>query len=270
MLTLTASAESLAAGDRVFHTFPSTEAQIEALLDEAHGKRGLPRYAVLHPKTAYGENAARAFADALARRGATLVHSVAYDPKTADFRSVVKAIAPTGGGSVGYDALFIPDAYQRVALIASALAYQEVAVGRFRPHSSDTPVTLLGLNAWNNEELAARGGQYVLDSIFVDAFDVRAADPLTLSFVEAWTARSQGPPTVVEAVGYDTMLLVTAALERQGDATSAVRDATLPQSLTGIERFDAGRDVVRRWRLLTVTREGIAPLDPPAPTEPPP
>lgn len=270
MLTLTASAESLAAGDRVFHTFPSTESQVEALLDEAHGKRGLPRYAVLHPTTAYGENAARAFADSLARRGATLAHSVSYDPKTTDFRPVVAKIAPKSGAAVDFDALFIPDGYQRVALIASALAYQEVPVGRFRPRSGVPPVTLLGLNAWNNEELAARGGQYVLDSIFVDAFDSRAADPLTLSFVEAWTAKSQGAPTVVEAVGYDTMLLVTAALERPGDVATGLREASLAQSLTGIQRFDETRDVVRTWRLLTVTREGIGPLEPPAPAPLPP
>ena len=133
------------------------------------------------------------------------------------------------------------------------------------PVSGVPPVTLLGLNAWNNEELAARGGQYVLDSIFVDAFDSRAADPLTLSFVEAWTAKSQGAPTVVEAVGYDTMLLVTAALERPGDVATGLREASLAQSLTGIQRFDETRDVVRTWRLLTVTREGIGPLEPPTP-----
>ena len=44
------------------------------------------------------------------------------------------------------------------AMVASALAFEEFPVGKFRPKRDMTPVTLLGLNAWNNEELARRGG----------------------------------------------------------------------------------------------------------------
>lgn len=262
MVTLASSAESLLAGDRIFHTFPSTEAQIEALLREAQDNRRLTRFAVLHPKTSYGENAARAFAEAVQKRGGTVVRTVSYPADTADFRSIVKPLGKAAGATaVDYEALFIPDAYQRVALALSALAYAEVPIGRFRPKYTDTPIVPLGLNAWNNDELARRGGQYVEDSLFVDAFDVRAQDPTTLAFVEAWGERGAGPPSVVEATGYDTMLLVSAAIAAGGaDPGAALQSARLDTSLTGITGFETSRDAARTWHLLTVDRSGVVPV----------
>jgi ABC-type branched-subunit amino acid transport system substrate-binding protein len=268
MITLTSSAETLAVGDHVFHTFPSPEAQVAALVAEVRGHRVIARFAVLHPQTAYGENAARVFSQLVGEAGGAVVRTSSYPADTSDFRKVVGAVAkPPGATMVDYDALFVPDAYQRVVLLASALAYAEIPVGRFRPRSEDVPITLLGLAAWDNDELARRGGQYVEGCIFVDAFDPRAVEPLVQRFVAAWSEHGQGPPSVVEAVGYDTMLLAAVALSHPQGAAQGLREASLVESLTGISRFDEGREAERTWRLLTVARGGVAPLDgaPPPP-----
>lgn len=264
LLTLTSSLEPLAAGDQVFHTFPATENQIAALLTEARDTRNMTRFAILHPTTSYGENAAAAFTAMAQARGATVVRSKSYAPDTKDFRNVAQGIVPAGGAP-DFDALFIPDAYPRVALLASALAYQEIPVGAFRPDRDDVPIILLGLNAWHNDELAARGGKYVQDCLFVDAFDPRAADPAIAAFVDAWEAQGAGPPTVVEAVGYDTMLLAGAALAKGGPDLAAALAAAQPTgSVTGVVGFDETRDARRVWRMFTVTRDGVVPLAAPS------
>ena len=295
MITLTSSEDALAVGDQIFRAFPSTEQQIAALLTETADVRGLKRYAILHPKTAAGENAARAFTAAVTARGGSVTATQSYDPEAKDFRAPVKVLgkkdykARAGEYAqlrreaerakadpdkvvlpplIDYDAIFIPDSYQRVALIASALAFEEFPVGRFRPHQGDTALPLLGLNPWNNDELARRGGNYVLDSIFVDAFDVRAEDLPVDNFRSAWRERGKGDPTVVEAVAYDTARLLSAAVAAGGDPAAALFKVKMVDPVAGTVGFGPDRQIQRNWRLLTVTKEGIRPLQPPLPTEP--
>lgn len=290
MITLTSSEEVLAAGDQVYRAFPSTEQLVDALVDEAYDVRGLKRYAILAPTTPFGENVTRVFTAAVTSRGGTVNATVTYDPNAKDFRAPAKVLgkkdykARAGEFSrlrseaerkrqdpdkvvlpplIDYDAIFIPDSYQRVALIASALAFEEFPVGRFRAHAEDTPLPLLGLNAWNNDELARRGGNYVLDSIFVDAFDPHGTDAPTNRFVDAWRDRSQADPTVVEAAAYDTIRLVGAACALGGDHAAALAKVELPDPVSGAVKFGEDRQVVRKWELLTVTKEGIRPLSAP-------
>jgi ABC-type branched-subunit amino acid transport system substrate-binding protein len=287
MLTLSSSPELAAIGDVIFRPFPSTEEQIQALLDEVYDHRGMHSFAILNPKTAYGENAARAFTEAVQRRGGVIAQAIGYDPASTDFRATakllgrtdykaraaefasLKAQAASHGGdptkvvlppTVDFEGIFIPDSYQRVALVASALAFQEFPVGAFRPHAGDAPITLLGLNAWNNEDLARRGGNYVVGSIFVDAFDPHATDPATSRFVDRWRDRGAGDPSVVEAVGYDTMALVGLAVKAGGDPSTALLAAQMELGVAGTRRFAPDRHVERTWRLLTVTKAGIEPL----------
>ena len=295
MLTLTSSEEVLAAGDQVYRAFPSTEQLVEALLSETFDVRGMQRYAIVSPTTPFGENAARIFADAVVARGGSVPARTAYDPAQKDVRSTAKALGKKDykerGGEfarlrreaeakrqdpgkvvlpplIDYDAIFIPDSYQRVALLASALAFEEFPVGRFKAHREDHSLILLGLNAWNNDELARRGGTYVLDSIFVDAFDARADDAPTAAFLVAWRATGKGDPTVVEAAAYDTARLVAAAVAAGGDREKALAAVRLSDPVAGTLGFDDKRQLSRQWRLLTVTKAGVQPLGPPEPIEP--
>ena len=292
MVTLTSSEEVLAAGDQVFRAMPSTEQQVEALLLETFDTRAMKRYAILHPTTPFGENTARIFADAVAARGGTVTARQSYDPAAKDFRAPAKLLgkkdykARSGEFAqlrreaerarqdpdkvvlpplIDYDAIFIPDSYQRVALIASALAFEEFPVGRFKARRDETPIPLLGLSAWNNDELARRGGTYVQDSIFVDAFDARVDSAEVDGFLSAWKDLGKGEPTVVEAVGYDTARLLAQVVGTSGDRATALATLRLADPVAGTVGFTPARQMSRTWRMLTVTREGVKPLSPPEP-----
>ncbi len=295
MITLTSSEEVLVAGDQVYRAFPSTEQQVEALLEETYDTRAIKRYAILHPTTPFGENAARIFTDAVTARGGTVTVRQSYDPNASDFRAPVKLLGKKDYKAraseyarlkkdaekakqdpdkvvlppiIEYDAIFIPDNYQRVALIAAALAFEEFPVGRFKARREDTPIPLLGLSAWNNDELARRGGAYVQDSIFVDAFDPRVDDAPTDTFLDAWKEKGKGDATVVEAVAYDTTRLLAQIVATGGDRAAALGAARLTNPVAGTTGFGPDRQLGRAWRLLTVTREGVGPLQPPEPAEP--
>ncbi|MSP54320.1 MAG: hypothetical protein EXR69_01735 [Myxococcales bacterium] len=253
MITLTSSPDVVSAGDQVFRPTPSSEEQVHALLAETFGRRGMRRYAVLHPKTAYGENATHAFADEVTAGGGSVTATIAYEPTTTDFTSVAKQLK-----GKAFDAIFIPDGYKNVALAAAAVAYQEISVGAFQTPKGPPAVPLLGLGGWNNDDLVRRGGAYVQRGIFVDVFDVHSLDPVVAKFVEGWLGPS--PPGMLDAIGYDALLLAAAALGRGGDAAEALTAVELTNGVAGTIGFDEARGARRSWRLLTVTRAGIAPL----------
>lgn len=253
MITLTSSSDVVSAGDQVFRPTPGSEEQVHALLAETFTRRGIRRYAVLHPKTAYGENATHAFVDEVTAGGGSVTANIAYEPTTTDFTSVAKQL-----NGKAFDAIFIPDAYKNVALAAAAVAYQEISVGAFQTPEGPPAVPLLGLGGWNNDELVRRGGAYVQRGIFVDAFDVHSLDPVVAKFVEGW--RGAAPPSMLDAVGYDALLLAAGALGRGGDAAEALAAVEITNGVAGTLGFDEARGARRSWRLLTVTKTGIAPL----------
>jgi len=290
-VTLTSSEDALSVGDHVFRAFPSVDQQVEALLAEVMDVRKMTRFAVMYPTNAYSEGAARVFTQAVGARGGTVVYTQTYDPEAKDFRAPAKVlgrkdykaraaefaqlkrIAERAGGDpdkvvlpplIDYEAIFVPDTYQRAALVAAALAFEEFPVGKFRPRKEDRPLPLLGLNAWNNDDFPRRGGLYVQDSIFVDAYDAHADTGAANEFRTDWRALGKGDPSVIVAVGYDVGRLAAAAVAA-GSGIDGLRSARLETPVAGTHGFLDNRQADRSWTLLTVTRDGVGLLQPPAP-----
>jgi ABC-type branched-subunit amino acid transport system substrate-binding protein len=290
MLTFTSAEEVLGVGDQIFRPYPSVGDQVGVLLDELMGRRGWANFAVANPNTSFGIGAARAFTAQVEARGGHVTATTEYDAAAKDFRSVGKvlgkkdykarqsefwaaqsALKRAGGDPakatlrplIDYEAIFVPDGYQRAALLASALAFEEFPIGSFRPRQDDAPLGLVGLNAWNNPEWARRGGDYVRDSIFVDAFWVGDQNPVVRSFVSKWRDRGKGDPSVVEAVGWDSVEVAAAALVAEGPSVSANLLAVDVQAgVSGLHGFLADRTGRRDWILLTVGADGVVPLYP--------
>lgn len=268
MLGFSNSDDPLAAGDMIFRASPSTPEQVAALVDLSAGSRGILRYAVAHPSTAFGENAARAFRSAVEARGGHVILDVPYDPATKDYRGVASHLArrsgdhrydvagapkQAGGSRVDWDALFVPDAFGRVALLASALAAADVPIGNSRGSGDRMPVTLLGLSAWNSPEWPKRGGPYIKGCLFVDAWDPRSARPGVQRFASGYG----GEATVVEAGAYDAAQVLGLALAADGPVATALMATSLPDSATGVLGMGEGRALRRDFQILSVEGDQI-------------
>src|ERR1019366_637757 len=83
----------------------------------AHGH---DRFAVLAPRTAYGEVVVDAVRAAVAAEGATLVRVDYYDQAIADMAASVRRFAAEGSD---YDALVIPEGGTQVKALAPQLPY---------------------------------------------------------------------------------------------------------------------------------------------------
>ncbi|MCG6918470.1 MAG: penicillin-binding protein activator [Deltaproteobacteria bacterium] len=262
IITLTQKEGVSDIGNYVFRYFLSNEEQTRALVEYAVLGLDYKRFAILYPDDSYGNRLINLFWDELERLGAEVRGIEAYDPSQTDFADQIKKLVglyyprPEGGATdivggekareisstglrgeasedqegeeipiVDFDAIFIPDRYSQVGLIAPQLAYHDV-----------TGVKLLGTNLWNSPKLVEMAAPYLQDAVFVDGFFSGSGLPLTSQFVQSYEETFGGKPGYPEAQAYDTMRLLIEGL-RQPEVTSRpmLRDALLRiQSLPGV------------------------------------
>jgi ABC-type branched-subunit amino acid transport system substrate-binding protein len=140
-------------------------------------------------------------------------------------------------------------------------------------------VTLLGTNTWSSPkgrsglpELIERGGKFVTCSVYVDGFFVDSQRPATRRFVQNFREAYKDvdrEPGLLEAIGYDSALMVRQLIERQRPRTRAeMREALTHlknfEGATGRTSFNEKREAVKPLFLLSVDSRGVRELTPEA------
>ena len=138
---------------------------------------------------------------------------------------------------VDFDAIFIPDAPNKVGLIIPQLAFFDV-----------NEVTLMGTNLWNSKTLIAMGREYAQGAIIPDGFYADSEKPDTKEFVDEYQAAFGERPGFMEAIGFDTAKLVLELINRPDvRSRNDLRDELLRvadfRGATGVTSFDYNGDV---------------------------
>lgn len=297
LVTLSQAIDLSETGEWVFQTAMTPEHQIAGLLDELMGNQGLSKFAIMAPETPYGLAAKESFVEQVMKRGGTVTEIVTYDPAGKDYRADARALGKKNyedrknelyrlrkaaeergedpskvvlPPAQDFDAIFIPDSHGRVAMLASALAYEEFAIGTFSPGRGATPVPLVGLNGWHNESLVKGGGKYIEDCVFVDAFN--AEDPAVGAFVRTYQSQFGRTPSVVDATAWDTAKLVAVAVGTQAadrkEFRLALAGASLGTPASSGSSFAADGSVERDFYYFTISEGEMHLLgDDPGPVE---
>ncbi len=255
IITLTQAESVTKAGDYVFQNFFSPAEQVAALLGELMEKRGYRRLAILAPRTTYGQGFMKLFDAGVVARGGEIAHSMTYETTQTDFADYLKEMVRLPPGSyrgavkpqLDFQALFVPDNPERVALIAPQLAYLDIG-----------QLTLVGTNIWHSPKLLEMAGRSMEGCLFPDAFDPVSPAPVVTRFVADYRQALGREPTVVEAHGYDAALLVRRVLDspEAPRTRQAFRDAM--GSLRGVPgvcgdlSVDSDRRVSKPMNLFTV------------------
>ena len=245
------------AGDFVFRNSASTTSEVTTLVDYAMDKKKFKRFYVIYPETRKGGEYYRLFATAVQEKGGKIVLSKSYKPSQLTFVSELRGRGAVETGvventidleakGISYDAIFIPDSHWVVSSLMQMMAL-----------SGDQKPNLLGISRWNDPELPRRGGGYVEGALFVSSFFKSAPDPVVSSFVTKFAQAYGVEPTLLEALGYDTMRMITAAVtERGAFRRNTMRDALVRTSnfagVAGKTTFDDTGDANRRMWVLTV------------------
>jgi ABC-type branched-subunit amino acid transport system substrate-binding protein len=239
IITLTQKEGVSEIGNYVLRSFLSNEQQTRALVNYAVHSLDCRRFAILYPDDSYGTSLVHMFWDELDRLGAEVRGVEAYAPSQTDFADEIRKLVglyyqrpeiayqyeqevdgqvasdldDENGTNleeeilpiVDFDAIFIPDRYSQVGLIAPQLAYHDV-----------TGVRLLGTNLWNSPKLVEMAAPYLQQAVFVDGFFAASNLSPTRRFVQRYQAVFGDNPGYPEAQAYDTLRLLAAALRQPG------------------------------------------------------
>jgi ABC-type branched-subunit amino acid transport system substrate-binding protein len=323
LLTLTRSEDVTDIGPFVFRNMLTYSAQTQALVEWATKVMGYKSFAMLYPNTPYGVEMTNDFWDQVLAQGAAVRGAESYTSDQTTFTSQAKKLvgryyledrrdyfeevqevtkdvkdsyrrrkAVEKAKSkldpiVDFEALFIPDEWQRVGLVAPALAVEDIITNTCDPKEIENlkkttgkkdirTVTLLGGNGWNSPkngdgipQLVERGGKFVLCSVFVDGFYVDSSREATKRFVRLYSeAYKDSTPTLLDAVGYDSARMMRQLLDQQTASLdrASVRDGLAAiknfEGATGKTSFNQKREAEKPLFFLTIDPKGIREIQP--------
>jgi len=230
IVTLTQKEGITAEGEMVFRNFLTPSKEIQKILEKAVHDLGLQRFAILYPDNPYGHYFMNLFWDKVDEMGGMIRAVESYKPEETDFAVEIKKMVGLNyprpelveltlmqrksmeweneiGDKqyseeepepiVDFDAVFIPDNPQRVALIAPQFPFYNI----FDVH-------LLGTSLWQSSELIKMARDYVQGAIFPSGFFAKSESNGVREFVELYRKNFESEPGILAANGYDTIRFI--------------------------------------------------------------
>ncbi len=243
VLAFSTSAQLAGDGTYLLGFLPRQE--IERVTAFAHAK-GAAHFAVLAPKTPYGEVAVAALRGAVAAQGASLERIDFYDPAVPDPTPAVKAFAAAAQGA---DAVLLPEGGARLKALAPLLAYYNI---------DPEKVHFLGTGLWDEpglgNEVSLDGGWY-------------AAPPpaARADFEKRFRALYRQPPPRLATLAYDATALAAVLAHGGNGPDFSAAALTNPSGFVGIDgifRLLPDGLVQRGLAVLEVRRDGNVVIDP--------
>jgi len=266
LLTLTQKEGITEIGDYVFRNFLTAEMQVRTLVKYSVQNLGMMSFAVLYPDDEYGKKMMNLFWNEVKRWGGEVRGIEAYSVEQTDFSKEIKELAGLTDQEkktdddqlrpvLDFDALFIPDSWVRVSMIAPQLAFYDV-----------TGVQLLGTNAWNSPKLLERDSEYLEGAIFVDGFFRNSYYPVVREFIDLFYRSYGREPKDMEALTYDAARIMVDVLVRDDvEVRDDVRNGILQirdyRGITGKTSFVETRDAEKSLSVLMVRGSEIIQID---------
>jgi ABC-type branched-subunit amino acid transport system substrate-binding protein len=155
---------------------------------------------------------------------------------------------------VDFDALFVPDTYENVVLIAPQLAFHEVR-----------NVRLLGTGDWLDPDLVRIARGHVSGAVIAAPFDPSSHFEFVARFVESFTSTFGHEPDVFAAHAYDATNLVLIQLAAGRTDRDDLRDGVLVTrgypGASGVLSFLPDGNAQKRPYLMGVRRSEFISLD---------
>ncbi len=268
----------------VFNAALTPHMQVHELVEFATEKWNAKSFAILSPKSRFGDEYARTFWDETEKRGAKMVGFESYPAEETDFRQYVdglvgltypdarvreiqelkaKFLEEQAANKakklprkkeqislppiVDFDAVFIPDDPKALGQILPTFEYRDVTNAKY-----------LGVSTWNNEDLLTRAGKHAEGAIFVDGYFPGMSSPYARQFTTDFQAVFGFDPSSLEATGYDAAQILVKLLTSGADSRESIREqmANLRgfPGIAGPISYIDGR-LVKKLAILTV-RDG--------------
>lgn len=285
IITLTQKEGITNEGDMVFQNSMTPSKEIKALLDKAVHEMSITRFGILYPDNAYGRSLMNLFWDRAEEMGAKITAIESYQPNETDFaveirkmtglyyprpesvkqlmktmkyklpKSVKKNDGKKKPGQssreeeepfIDFEAVFIPDNYKQVALIAPQFPFHNIFGMR-----------LLGTSLWQSEELLEMAGAYMQGAVFPSSFFISNESAPVKEFAKRFQDNFETKPGLLAATGYDTIrfiqnMMKETPIQTRRDFQKALLSYDGYYGLTGRIAFDQQREATPTPLLLTI------------------
>lgn len=197
----------------------------------------------------YSEGLAKSFIETVEAKGLTVVANESYGEADKDFRTQLTKIQ-----AAQPEVLFIPDYYQKIALIAT----QAREIGFDKP--------MLGGDGWDGvlEVLDSSNKKVVDNCYFSNHYSVNDTDKLVSDFVTNFKAKYNETPNAFAALAYDSAYIMTNAIKSANstdkeEIIKALKEMTF-DGVTGHITFDENGDPIKSVSIIKL-ENGEASLD---------
>jgi branched-chain amino acid transport system substrate-binding protein len=289
IITLTLADKITEYGDYVFRNFLTPQMQIKSMVSFLVNSMGIKRFAILYPKEKYGITHMNLFWDEVVLQGGVVARAEPYDVSTTDFKVPIKKLSglfrnipdnlltqrleefidlsehqgaettlqKIEKSPADFGAIFIPDSPIKVSMIIPQLSYYDIS-GTY----------IIGNNLWHSENFIGLVGNYSQKALLTDGFFAHSKNPRVHSFVNGFQATYGYAPGFIEAVAYDTAMLLMEVLAQNNilyrsqlkDALTRVTDFP---GVTGKTSFDIAGEAQKDAYVLCIRNKRFFELNQP-------
>ncbi len=192
----------------------------------------------------YSKGLAEVFKATFEKDKGAVVAYESYQKDDVDFSALTTKVAVQKP-----DVVFLPDYYNKVALIARQL--------RERALKS----TLLGTDGWDSPELLKIGGSAVVGGYFTNHYSPERKDSVAERFINRYKEKYGAVPDALGALSYDATMILLDTLDKVKEPTGeAIMKALTPlkgfHGVTGTIGFDKNGDAVKSAVILKLEKDG--------------
>jgi len=193
----------------------------------------------------YSKGLAEVFKSTFEKGKGTVVAYESYQKDDVDFSALVTKI-----GAKKPDMVFLPDYYNKVALIATQLRERAVKS------------VLLGTDGWDSPELLKIGQGAIVGGYFTNHYSPERKDKVADRFISLYKEKHGSVPDAMAALGYDATTILLSTIDKVNQPTpEAVMQALSGlknfHGVTGTISFDKNGDAVKSAVILRVEKDGF-------------
>jgi branched-chain amino acid transport system substrate-binding protein len=193
----------------------------------------------------YSKGLAEFFKSTFEKGQGRIVGYESYQKDDVDFSALITKI-----GIKKPEVIFIPDYYNKVALIAKQI------------REKGLKGVMMGGDGWDSPELIKIGGTAILGNYFTNHYSTERKDKIAGAFIERYKQKHGLVPDSLGALTYDATLIFLQSLDKASKATPEETMKVLTtlknhQGVTGTISFDKNGDAIKSAVILKVDKDGL-------------
>jgi branched-chain amino acid transport system substrate-binding protein len=226
MITPTATNDTVTAqGDYVFRACFNDSFQGVAMAKFAVEELKLKSVVAFQDTTSdYSVGLCKRFSETFTQLGGQSLPLLSYKQGDTEFTAQLRKAREAGA-----ETIFIPGYPPELPLIIN------------EARSLGLTIPLLGADGWDNDDVIKNAGQNLVNSYFAAAFSREMGAPALDEFLKLATAKGIENPGSFEALGYDSVGLVVAAIQASGAGFDALpldqQRQAIQKGLTGLKDY---------------------------------